>query len=341
MANLFCYLAHLLQAFWMRFLSLMSASHRTTSSADPNFPTLVPDDVESQPNELGNPSSDSWRAEKAQFMRSPSLVRSTRPRREATERKLTTKVQRNAPATIHSTQVGTFDWKSLNYKISVPPARLPLRGSFPPRSMALVNCVSPTLSAPRILLTSSPTSTPGFATATSAENHPARDLHLAAACTAINDRRALSALLKQSLFAPTCYASNPRSAVAGLLLDVPSSKILHSIPLPLNCISNSAVDPLTTDTGARAHLLPYPDLFDFSMYDRRASDRGSALGCSSGSQARIVDGNMAWDAAFSGLFTFGVASAEGLPAGCALGLDLSTPPLRIMKRGCERSGSAE
>ncbi|KAJ7682560.1 hypothetical protein DFH06DRAFT_1119782 [Mycena polygramma] len=68
-------------------------------------------------------------------------------------------------------------------------------------------------------------------------------------------------------FSDGLYASNALSAVSGLLWDPPSFSISQSTPLP-------DVAPFLPKRGTLTlgrDSLPYPDLFDFSMYARRIS----------------------------------------------------------------------
>ncbi|KAJ7178905.1 hypothetical protein C8R46DRAFT_1211537 [Mycena filopes] len=78
------------------------------------------------------------------------------------------------------------------------------------------------------------------------------------------------------------YASNAMSAVSGLLWDPPAVPISHSTPLPAVApppSPSSEHRPQSTTTTfltvTRDSLVPYPDLFDFSMYDRRVSQDSS------------------------------------------------------------------
>ncbi|KAJ7904778.1 hypothetical protein B0H14DRAFT_3421528 [Mycena olivaceomarginata] len=77
-----------------------------------------------------------------------------------------------------------------------------------------------------------------------------------------------TAVIAQSSFSPGRYTPSAFSAVSGLLWDPPSFTISHSTPLP-GTLSKS--HPQSTLAFGQDSMAPYPDLFDFSMYMRRAS----------------------------------------------------------------------
>ncbi|KAJ7368574.1 hypothetical protein DFH08DRAFT_29047 [Mycena albidolilacea] len=76
-----------------------------------------------------------------------------------------------------------------------------------------------------------------------------------------------TAVIAQSS-SPGRYTPSALSAVSGLLWDPPSFIIPHSTPLP-GILSKS--HPQSTLAFGQDSMAPYPDLFDFSMYMRRAS----------------------------------------------------------------------
>ncbi|KAJ6628933.1 hypothetical protein B0H10DRAFT_2209359 [Mycena sp. CBHHK59/15] len=68
------------------------------------------------------------------------------------------------------------------------------------------------------------------------------------------------------------YPSNALSAVSVLLWDPPSHASLHSTPLPDSPPVLPKPRPHSfSHRGSRDSLVPYPDIFDFSMYTRRLS----------------------------------------------------------------------
>jgi len=73
-----------------------------------------------------------------------------------------------------------------------------------------------------------------------------------------------------TFFAP-CYPFSPLSAVSGVLWDPPANMTVPSIPLPEAPSSWQPEIPSADVAACRSSLLPYPDVFDLSMYDYRAS----------------------------------------------------------------------
>ncbi|KAF9460326.1 hypothetical protein BDZ94DRAFT_1266301 [Collybia nuda] len=79
-------------------------------------------------------------------------------------------------------------------------------------------------------------------------------------------------------FEPIQRTPNAHSAVRDFFYDPPSYAAPASmVPVPLFTNSPPLVSSIfSKDEGTRSSLLPYPDLFDFAMYDARASQESTA-----------------------------------------------------------------
>jgi hypothetical protein len=69
-------------------------------------------------------------------------------------------------------------------------------------------------------------------------------------------------------FALQCYMRHPLSVLSGNLYDATPNVVLPSVPFPQHPMDDG---PFETKTEMLSGSVPYPDLFDFSTYDKRNS----------------------------------------------------------------------
>ncbi|KAJ7780998.1 hypothetical protein B0H16DRAFT_1710251 [Mycena metata] len=288
------YFTRLTQACWSFFLSIFPSRRRRHLSLE--LPISSPSPALSPSHEVECDASGglgSWQLDKQQFLRRPSLVRASMFRetraREAQK-------QRNRKSSMPPPpEIYVEDWSSLGLNMtdlfetpSSAASRSGADSSTDPgpelsavqeeeeKEVEVHSADNSSSSLESTVLQSSDIQT--APTVVPAELQDVPDLDSAAKSSANLDDEVSTdapAVLESAIlsFSVGHYPSNAMSAVSGLLWDPPAFSISHSTPLPDVATSPRRHRPQSTTflTVRRDSLVPYPDLFDFSMYDRRVS----------------------------------------------------------------------
>ncbi|KAJ7094550.1 hypothetical protein B0H15DRAFT_1020358 [Mycena belliarum] len=288
------YLAHLLHVCWAFLLSLFSSRPRKRLSSPPELPTSSPlltwsPRVTNAQRDAPYQGPESWQRDKQQFLRRPSLVRADSDQGTRTHESRKKKRTMAPPPP----EIYIQDWSSLGLVMtdmfnspSTPTSRSGAVGFDPqaPSSMTSAGLSTiPEDSSLSYLGDAASTDSLTAASHSSDDKTVVPDPTEAAdwnseADSSIYSNQDMQDYGVQDISEPPVvtftggYASNPLSALSGLLWDPPSVSDSHSIPIPgATPVSPAPVPQATPILSGRDSVLPYPDLFDFSMYTRRIS----------------------------------------------------------------------
>ncbi|KAJ7683957.1 hypothetical protein B0H17DRAFT_21060 [Mycena rosella] len=291
------YFTHLIQVCWSFLLSIFSSRHRKRSSLSPELPTslaakreerdAVYDGLDAVYDGLG-----SWQRDKQQFLRRPSLIKAGTAQGTRTRETRKKKSRTMAPP---PPEIYVQDWSSLRLNMAdmfdspysamsrsgavessvLAPSHaagveLPtisegssLPSSEDPATIATGSLPSQSNDIKMVLAVDLPDLTEAHSEAEARSNiNPNQETQEAGA------QETSGVAAESATFSTNRYASNVLSAVPAsfgthFVLD-PSLMPLPTIPAP-------STPRLQSTPGGRDSILPYPDLFDFSMYARRTS----------------------------------------------------------------------
>ncbi|KAJ7044589.1 hypothetical protein C8F04DRAFT_1350794 [Mycena alexandri] len=288
------YFTRLTQACWSFFLSIFSSRRRRHLSLE--LPTSSPFAASYEVECDASGGLGSWQLDKQQFLRRPSLVRASTFREARKQR------NRRSSIPLPPPKIYVEDWSSLGLNMTdlfeTPSSAASHSGAVKPGDSSTgPTCVpGPEISAVReeeeeasvhsadnsssslestVLQSSDIQAEPAVVPAdlqdasdsnSEAESSVELNEEVPGDAPAVLESATLS-------FSAGHYPLNMMSAVSGLLWDPPSFSISYSTPLPDVATPPSKHRPQSTTllTVKRDSLVPYPDLFDFSMYDRRVS----------------------------------------------------------------------